>query len=351
MTRRRTLLASATDVPYVAKTLVPRVSSVPGRQQGFALAELLVALVLSLLLLFAAVQVFVANKLTFKTQQGLGQVVESGRYAMDQLVQAVRAAGYVGCSGSEISAPRVLASGTVDMTPVSGCDGSYSCSVLPSSVSAYAGTDLLVVRGAGHAGVGFTGAPVTVGAAVPVAFGYQDFKSGDLALISDCEGANIFRVTGVAYSGSVLQLSHGTNLSKVFQSDAVVAKFYAYAFYVGDTGRVSATGKAIQAMYRRDLDTGATDELAEGVSNLQLIYGIDQDGDRQADRYVSANAVPNWSQVVSVRVSLLADSVENSLSTRVSYSFAGATITPSTSDDLRIYKELTGFASLRNQTP
>ncbi len=329
------------------------------RQRGFTLVELLVALVLSLLLLYGAVQLFMANKLTFKTQQGLGQVVEGGRYALDQLTQAVRGAGYVGCSGSEIAAPKVLASGTVDTTAIGGCNdiGAYTCSVVPASVSANAsaGTDLLVVRGGGRTGVGFTQAQTAVADKVPVASGYQDFAVGDLALISDCEGADIFRVTGVETDGSTLLLSHGatsnssSNLSKLYQPDAVVAKVHEYAYYVGDTGRVSATGKAIRALYRRDLDAGITDELAEGISNLQMTYGIDQDTNRQADRYLAANSVTNWSRVVSVKISVLADSVENSLNARASYSFAGAAQTPS-AGDLRIYKELSGFASVRNTT-
>jgi len=330
------------------------------RQKGFSLIELMVSLVLSLLLMFGVVQLFVANKLTFNTQQGLGQVVENGRFAVDRLAAAVRGAGFFGCSGVAITAPTVLASsvpaglaGIGSASAVSGCEnyGNVSCSI---SLPARAGTDVIVARGAGRDGIGFTQAQTAVGDAVPVAAGYTNFAVGDLVLINDCEGADLFRVTGVS-PGPPLLLGHDAgdnseaNLSKLFQSDATVAKVYEYAYFVGGTGRSNTAGEAILALYRRNLDTGDDEELVEGISDLQASYGIDQDGNRRADRYVDAQAVSNWSQVVSVDISVLADSVESRLQTAASYSFAGSTITPST-DDLRLYKEFTALASLRNKT-
>ncbi len=38
---------------------------------------------------------------------------------------------------------------------------------------------------------------------------------------------------------------------------------------------------------------------------MQLRYGIDTDGDRAADRYVKANGITDWDQVISVRVGFL----------------------------------------------
>lgn len=50
--------------------------------------------------------------------------------------------------------------------------------------------------------------------------------------------------------------------------------------------------------------------IAEGIEDMQILYGIDSDADDVANRYVLESNVTNWSDVVSIRVSLLVNSVE-----------------------------------------
>jgi type IV pilus assembly protein PilW len=54
--------------------------------------------------------------------------------------------------------------------------------------------------------------------------------------------------------------------------------------------------------------------LAEGVEDMRVLYGLDLGGDGVTERYVSADNVGNWSQVVSVQVALLVNSVVPALS-------------------------------------
>lgn len=49
--------------------------------------------------------------------------------------------------------------------------------------------------------------------------------------------------------------------------------------------------------------------LVDGVENLQILYGEDMNADGYADRYVRASSVTNWTNVVAVRVAVLATSV------------------------------------------
>jgi len=49
-------------------------------------------------------------------------------------------------------------------------------------------------------------------------------------------------------------------------------------------------------------------EVVAGVENMQLLYGVDINGDFVADRYDDATTIDsndNWAQVVAVRVSLV----------------------------------------------
>lgn len=53
---------------------------------------------------------------------------------------------------------------------------------------------------------------------------------------------------------------------------------------------------------------GNIQPLIDNVQTMQFLYGVDDDGNRTADRYVNAttvNAGPLWNSVVSVRVGLL----------------------------------------------
>lgn len=45
--------------------------------------------------------------------------------------------------------------------------------------------------------------------------------------------------------------------------------------------------------------------MAEGVENMQILYGEDTDADKVANRYVSVANIVDWDSVVSVRVALL----------------------------------------------
>lgn len=46
-------------------------------------------------------------------------------------------------------------------------------------------------------------------------------------------------------------------------------------------------------------------ELVDGVESMQILYGMDADGDGTADNYVTADNVTEWQWVVSVNISLL----------------------------------------------
>ena len=53
---------------------------------------------------------------------------------------------------------------------------------------------------------------------------------------------------------------------------------------------------------------GRVAQLVENVETMEIVYGLDSDGDRSADRYIGAaqvTALDAWSQVVSVRIAML----------------------------------------------
>lgn len=63
------------------------------KQQGFSIVELLIALALGSLITLAAVQLFSTNQRTFQLQQGLTDVQEQGRFALDYISRDLRLMG------------------------------------------------------------------------------------------------------------------------------------------------------------------------------------------------------------------------------------------------------------------
>jgi type IV pilus assembly protein PilW len=55
--------------------------------------------------------------------------------------------------------------------------------------------------------------------------------------------------------------------------------------------------------------------IAEGVENMRVLYGLDLDESGNVNRYVRSQAVSDWSQVISLRVALLVNSINPVLNT------------------------------------
>ena len=115
------------------------------------------------------------------------------------------------------------------------------------------------------------------------------------------------------------------------------------------------------SLYRSILtDTGTAgpgEELIEGVESMQLLYGvnIDQDVRATVDTYLTADQVANWDEVISVRVSLLMQSIEDgTVPSPQAYTFDGVTYDDgggngSLPNDNRVRRVFTSTISLRNR--
>ena len=92
-----------------------------------------------------------------------------------------------------------------------------------------------------------------------------------------------------------------------------------------------------------------TNGLIEGVENMQILYGEDNNDDGWANYYVPAGNVVNWEKVVSIRVSLLIRSLEDNLAARpLAYTYNGAT---TTATDRRLRRVFTSTFAIRNRLP
>ncbi|WP_269619505.1 PilW family protein [Zhongshania sp. BJYM1] len=292
-------------------------------QRGFGLVELMISVTLGLFLSTAVIQVFLATNSSSKVQDSLAQIQENARFAMRFIGKEIRMAGYMGCSSIGNINVNVIAvpANTVDFSLATALVGEDDVAA-GNALGAIVGSDILHIKKASENDINVTGNMNTVNANLQIENNSLGFVTGDYVMVSDCLNADVFRIVnnpgnnGNGNAATTLTHSNGqglnssNNLSKLYQTDAEVFSFESVDYFVRDTGRDTAGGRPINALYMRRLIAGsggaisAATELVEGVENMQLTYGVDTNGDRAVDEYQSGAAVADWTDVLSVRISL-----------------------------------------------
>lgn len=75
------------------------------RSQGFGLIEIMVALALGLVVSFGVVQIFIAARTTFSSQNSAARLQEDARFVLSKMIQELRMTGMYGCLGSDSYTP------------------------------------------------------------------------------------------------------------------------------------------------------------------------------------------------------------------------------------------------------
>ncbi len=63
-------------------------------EQGFSLIELMIAMLLGLILIAGVINLFLASSQTYRLQEAMFRVQESGRFALDVMLRDLRDAGF-----------------------------------------------------------------------------------------------------------------------------------------------------------------------------------------------------------------------------------------------------------------
>ncbi len=328
-------------------------------QHGLTLVEIMVAMTIGLVLLGGVITILVSSQQTYRVNEALARIQENARFAFQLLSRDIRMVGYMGCVGEGTVPVNTLNNPSEFLwnfgQPIQGFEASGGgwMPALPTQItSPLSGRDILVIRGVdgpdtrviqhpGGTPPGSANLKVTAG---------SSFEDGDIVLVTDCLAAAVFQITNISTSGGQDNIVHNTgtgvpgnatkNLGQSFEGGEIV-RVNTRSYYV----RTNPDG--IPALYWRR-GNAAAEELVEGVENLQIEYGVDTDGDRAADVYQTADLVVDWENVVSVRISLLMQSLEDNIASQPqTYTFNGATITPT---DRRLRKTYSTVIALRNRT-
>jgi type IV pilus assembly protein PilW len=297
------------------------------QQNGMTLIEIMIALTLSLLLIGGVIQLFLTSKQTFRMNEALARVQESGRLALDNVSRDLRMAGYQGCAdpgsvGTESAVLNNAPTANLSQTAIAGSEGG-------------AAADTLTLQfGSGLAGkltqnIDLTNAQLTADS------NPEGIAVNDVLILADCATVHMLRVTAVNTGTSDVTFTVGASendlskLTKVYGPSSQVLRFNSVTYSVAPSGRRNERGEVIKSLFRQGLGDANPVEFVEGVENLQVQYG-----ERLANgsmRYSDAGAAGlDMSKVESVRIGLLmaAMDVAGEQSDNKNYVIAGTTVGP-----------------------
>lgn len=319
----------------------------------------MVAMTIGLVLLGGVITILVSSQQTYRVNDALARIQENARFAFQLLSRDIRMAGYMGCVGEGTVPNNTLNNASEFLwdfgQPIQGFEASGGgwAPALPTQItSPLGGRDILVIRGVdggdtrviSHPGgtpPGSADLKVTVGSGL---------EEGDIVLVTDCLAAAVFQITHINTSSGQDNVVHNTgagtpgnatkNLGQSFEGGEIV-RMSTRSYYV----RSNPNGNP--ALYWRQ-GNAAAEELVEGVEDMQIDYGVDTDGDRAADVYQTADLVADWESVVSVRINLLMQSMEDNITSQPqAVTFNGNVINPA---DRRLRKTYSTVIALRNRT-
>jgi len=360
------------------------------RERGLTLVELLISLVIGLLVLGALLVVYLGSRAAFRSGDSLARVQESGRFALDFIVQDARMSGFMGCRSRNLSVddetllnitknPAVSYVGARD--GVRGFDGGNSASIAQwtnaTGVTRVGASDVLTIRRAGGQPLDITGTLAWVqgtGGSVTLRHNSVGLGNGDVVALGNCEQGLVFRITNspaqtaIGNFPTVVEFkgtgggSGGTQgndttvpWSPAFQfaeaSRAQVISFTEVSYFIG----LNAAGRP--ALYRAFGNTA--EELVDNVEDMDIVYGVDTnvprpDGVIDIYRRADQIAVADWGRVASARISLLVVGPEDNVTTGAQrFTFRESTgdgvAEAQDSTDRRLRHVFTTTISLRNR--
>jgi type IV pilus assembly protein PilW len=345
-------------------------------QKGLSIIELMVAIAIGAMLLAGAVSLLVNNKRIYRNQNEMGRIQENARFAIERLVSDIRTSGYIGCSHDPLATYSTVAEsdGSSTASKAGGANDDFSGRQAwsPTENKDQISTRRKDIEGSESGGNWFPSNTAniytTYGDSITVRYykGQQitivdpsmtsksdpiyidmpvgfTFSENDVVSISNCKGGDIFKISAPrpfdSDSNGVddqLRLTHAlvnsggttvntsTELSQQYLTtdNAKINSLVARRYFVGD-------GTKGRALFVASSDTlGEEQELVEGVEDMQIFYGVDNDSDSELDGYYTATAVnalavtpttipatDPWDRVLSVRIQLtLVSDEENNLS-------------------------------------
>jgi type IV pilus assembly protein PilW len=245
----------------------------------------MVAMVLGIVILLAVSEIFVSNSRTRGEIEKTGRQIENGIYALRMMEDELANAGYWGEAGAQpvsASLPPLCPTTAAELADAMGYP--VQSAATTSCVNSKAGSSFIALRRASTCATGTTGCAL--------------FSSGNFHIqVSACKDVS---------AGSVLLKSAAADMTftqRNCTTPAPIYRLFSRVYYVNDN----------DVLVRAELAGGnykTVTPLVDGIEIMRFEYGLDTDGDAQIDEITAAPSTAQWSDVVAVKVSLIARNPE-----------------------------------------
>ncbi|WP_082028741.1 PilW family protein [Xanthomonas sacchari] len=286
--------------------------AVPRRRvamHGLSLIELMIAMVLGLLLMGAAISIFLSNQRVFRTVEGMGWAQDGMQTTFELMARDLREAGGNPCDGTLPVANVINNASSNWWTNWSFPIVGYDNGALSGSAS---GTDAIQVLTLDPHLANVTAAQSSTNITVDDASG---LSAGNTVMI--CDNTQLALFVAGSVTGNVINHASSANCSNNSLSvlpavcsgsapaysygvNSVVSRLRGIRWYVAS----NANGG--RSLYRK-IDNGAAEEMVEGVQDMQITY-LTGTG---ATAYQTASAIgaasppaAAWGNVIAVRLVL-----------------------------------------------
>lgn len=328
------------------------------KQKGFSLVELMVASAVGLVLLSGMVTVFQGNRQTADLAESMTNIQENARVVMDMIAKDARASGFQGCVSIQRNSANIAASDAPTTNYINTAATAFQVTTTSSwtpaapptfSIPTGAGTPVpgthaLLLQYGSSETAELTSPMSSPADVVRVDANSLGIEAGDLVIVSNCNDADLFRVTKrLGGSGSNQRLTHkaadnqgsgalSATYGNELLSKAVAMEFISNLYFIGDTGLTNESGDPITALYRQSLPYSEPPVMiVDGVENLRVRFATLQGSSIRY--YEPGDAALNPANIRSIHLGLLFNSRERVASDDDdrTYMLAGQPIDPESS--------------------
>lgn len=333
-------------------------------QRGVGIVELMVAMALGLFLVGGALSVFVSNQQAYRTNEQLSRMQESGRTAVELMARKVREAGGSPC-GRNLPTANVINNPSTHWWAnwgdgIRGYDNNQAADGIDFGTAAgerIQGTDaVFLMFGNGESGVRIVSHNPS-SAQFKVNTTNHGFYDGEIVMVCNYERAAILQITQAQLTNTTVVHNTGASVSPgnctkglgtpvanpcdtngvpYEFKDGVIMRLSSEIWYIGANGRGGRSLYRARMVVPEATHTPETvrEEIAEGVTDLQMTYLQLGAGGVLPDDYVDASSVTAWSDVTAARINLTLQSLQS----------VGT-------DGAPLQRQMTHVVSLRNRLP
>ena len=302
------------------------------RQRGFSLVEVLVAMVIALLGVIIIFQVFAVSEGIKRTTTSGGDAQQNGLLALISIERSARLAGFginyaplLGCMVQAHDEGPPIRNFTFRMVAAQIADGGGTA---PDAITlAYGNNEMLRAPSQLQFAVPSTGTVFNVDNRI-------GFNLGELIIVADqgsTTNCTMRQITALSTtstgdigndSGNYQDAGNNTQVARYNNAGGVGLFYNAWNKVTSAGGRVLSMGASpsvlvysilnAQLMMQSFVSSGSQIAVADGIVQLQILYGKDTNGDGNVDLWESTMPVnptsTQWAQILALRIALVARS-------------------------------------------